>query len=38
MIKTTQDSMEDGEFKPRHTIEIMPVTSGTRYSIVTWFV
>jgi hypothetical protein len=22
MIKTIQDSMEDGEFKPRHTIEI----------------
>jgi len=22
MIKTIQDSMEDGEFKPRHTVEI----------------
>jgi DNA-directed RNA polymerase subunit RPC12/RpoP len=22
MIKTTQDSMDGGEFKPRHTIEI----------------
>jgi Zn finger protein HypA/HybF involved in hydrogenase expression len=22
MIKTIQDSIEDGEFKPRHTVEI----------------
>jgi Zn finger protein HypA/HybF involved in hydrogenase expression len=22
MIKTIQDSMDDGEFKPRHTVEI----------------